>query len=293
MQRHTLSRISRYFAPLVLAACADTSPVLQSEPAEPDQAVLERLRELGLPTHDVELAGEFVRVGGDQNFRRDALLAGAYEERAPEPDAIEKGYSIKDGAGRNVRVPDPGIASNIRLAFDSGTPRFVRDAFIAAAGDFNSIPNSSLRISQNNTGPTITIVWYTSLWGLANCRENLAACSDYPLYGDPGARIHVKGYDVDPDCPDWTPSMLAFMARHELGHALGLMHPNDGLGDAIFDTAECVPTPAHRTQTIATCPLDPGYATIMVAGMPLNPRGCLVSPSVLQTDDRRSLAELY
>jgi hypothetical protein len=95
----------------------------------------------------------------------------------------------------------------------------------------------------------IVLLGFSRLHALASQREN----------GMPGTTIYLKGYDIDPVC-GWTTSALAHTARHEMMHALGMMHPNDGFGDHITTTAPC-------TGSTSACPQTPGYSTIMIAKM--------------------------
>lgn len=184
-------------------------------------------------------------------------------------------------------MPNPANVTNIKLVFDTNVPQVVRDRFINAAGDFNSTANSTARFSQNNTGPTLTIKWM-GLWPTATpCSSSSAACTEWPLSGQPGTRIYINSGRIDPNPSNcgWTTSALDYMSRHEMLHALGMMHPNDGLGDLIAGTTKC-------TGTTSTCPSNPGYPTIMIAKMAFS-SSCTITPTLLQTDDKKSLSTLY
>jgi hypothetical protein len=253
-----------------------------------EAAIAREVEALGFEGADVEVEGNVVRVDGDIILYRDKLLDGLYEpvETVYEPSAdggvVQKGYQRRQG------VVTSGY-TNIKLTWGTGsnvpTPQ-IRDAFIHAAGDFNSTAGSALRLSQKNTGPAVQIKMFSAFWPLGTkpCAIDDIACAEWPVAGKPGHTIYIKE-SPEEACPTWTTSQLARTARHELMHAFGVTHPGDG--DHVPKTGKC-------GASVKDCAGKPDYHTLM--GMYPTPSGkgkCEVTQKVLQTDDKLTLTKLY
>lgn len=131
------------------------------------------------------------------------------------------------------------------------------------------------------------------LWPLPGslCPPSSDACTDLPISNKPSAHIYIKSItNDDPTIQpcDWTTSTLNEIARHELGHAIGMEHPTAGGAPKITGTAPCTTIPA------AMCPVTPGYATVMKAYYTRSAYpACASIYSVLQPDDLLSAGNLY
>lgn len=194
---------------------------------------------------------------------------------------VEKGYRY------------PGIIAaknrgNVRLLFATGTfapSKVVREAFIAAAKAWSSIPGSSIRVSTANTGPTIVVRMVpVGRWDrYSNCYDT-DACADIPLNGRPGYELFVRAESIYRGCEAWGGSNLINVTRHELGHALGFAHPKEKSSKPVNRTASC-------TSSSARCEYDPGYSTIMAA--PEVSAGCTFTPARLTKDDYVTTVATY
>lgn len=261
-----------------LSACA-----LEEEGAEQaledgaDPEAERALHELGVDTKDFYVKGDQIGVG-DVVLNRDELMRGGY--------AWLKRHKTDDKSHAVSTTPPVTAlnAASIKLAFATGTrtpTTQVRNAFISAAGDYNSTcsaasPNNcGVYISQNNAGPAITVyLYFASEWHLSGCQSTQVACSQFPASGAPGTYIHVKDSLLKSGCPTWTAAAIAHVARHELGHAIGFNHP--GVGWLLPETESQVPTPA--TTIMNELAMD---------------AACNFTPTVLQTDDKKGLRYLY
>ncbi len=260
------------FAAMLAIGCA-------SDAAGEDEAIKQQVRALGFTTEAIEVDGDIIRVDDDIILSVSDLLDGNYGPALDDEDETEKGYKNAGLITANW--------GNIKLVFDT-TPaslQFIKDAYINAAGDINSTTGSKIRISQNNTGPTIAVHYRTSLWPTSTtCDASSASCATWPTSGKPGAHIYVKTYAPGGTvCPNWTSAALANRARHELLHTLGMRHPVDGVGTWISGTAKCT----NSDQT--TCQTKPSYSTVMTAGT----SACSPAVQLLQTDDKASIKALY
>lgn len=162
---------------IALAGCA-----MQVEQADDDAFVAEQVAALGFDEDAIEVDGDVIHVD-DIVLYRDKVLNGEYEPVEHVDDTVEKGY-------RTPTVVSPIVKPNIKLAWpavgDASRPTdTIRNAFINAAGDFNSIVGSTLRISQNNPGPSITIVMRPAFaWPAGTrCRATEPACAEWPSNG--------------------------------------------------------------------------------------------------------------
>jgi hypothetical protein len=265
----------------LLALCASLAGCA-AEVIDPndDQAIVAEVEALGFQGADIKVDGNIIRVDRDIILYRDMLLNGDYAEVARTDDGfVEKGY-------RDDAIVTNGIG-NIKLTWgvdrNAPTPT-VRDAFIHAAGDFNSIKGSALRLSQKNSGPAIRINMIKAYWPTDTpCEIGAVACTDWPARGNPSKGIYIKSAPGD-GCASWSTSYLALTARHELMHAIGMAHPLEG--DHIRGTAPCAPKDNDCTER-------PNYATLMGNTPTQGKNPCDATPTVLQTDDRLSVRTLY
>jgi hypothetical protein len=272
---------------LVLATCiaALTGCGAQVERADDDEFVADEVAALGFDADEIEVDGDVIRVDGDIILFREQVLNGEYAPVEHASDSIiEKGYRTPTVVGNAVKV-------NIKLAWppvgDARRPTdTIRNAFINAAGDYNSIAGSTLRISQNNTGAANTIIMRPAFaWPAGTlCKASEPACAVWPSNGNPGHTIYIKDSAVSSSC-NWTTSSLALVARHEFAHTLGIMHVKEVGSTHIPNTKSCAGTPA-------TCADTPGYSTVVKKTIVLD-ASCKTTPTVLQTDDRASIDALY
>lgn len=278
---HRLRYCRLALLPLVVSACIGE---IDDPTNADDESVLDHVEALGYSRDAAVVRGEHVVVEGDMRLNRGALLRGEYE-RALQVDAfsglVEKGYQYPDIIAAKHR-------GNLRLAFATGTfapSKVVREAFIAAAKAWSSIPGSSIRVSTSNTGPAIVVRMVpVSRWEkYSNCRDT-DACSDIPLNGRPGYEIFVRAESIYEGCEKWGGSNLINVTRHELGHALGFAHPKEKGAKPVDKTEHC-------DLTASKCEYDPGYSTIM--GAPEVGTGCSFTPARLTKDDYATVVATY
>lgn len=244
-----------------------------------DDPVRVGLEALGFAVDDATVAGNSIVVGGDLILYRDRLLGGQY--RPVQTETTEKGYWWPGGglvAGDRV--------NNIDLRYGNSShpdrpPKIIRDAYTAAGQAYTNLGNSTVSILPSNTGPGIRLRYRTS-WPppeIPNCGSNAVACAEFPSSGNPGANIYIRS-----SCggTGWGTTSAYAVALHEIGHTLGITHPNDPASTYVPGTARCVPEDA-------TCPNNPSYPTIMQGIVSCtNP-----NPRALTTDDIVTVGKLY
>jgi hypothetical protein len=245
-----------------------------------------KLVELGFNEDSIEFDGNVIRIEGDVILRRDLLAQNAYAR----VQDMKKDGSINKGYRRSSVVTDPYVyETQLIWATGSTAPSTtIKNAFITAAGDFNSI-NSSVYLSQNNPGPwtlKVSVIGEANWPGSSGCSASSLGCADYPAAGRVGANVYLKASGITAKCPTWSASVLANRVRHELAHAYGLMHPRDSGSTHIFSTEEC-------TGKATECQQNPGYPTVMRKNAVVNGTTCATGPTVLQTDDRASIDYMY
>jgi hypothetical protein len=269
---------------LLAAAVSGCIGEIEDPATAGDEAVLDHVEALGHSRESAVIHGEHVIVDGDMRFQRDALLRGEYERAVDVGDfgeLVDKGYRY------------PGIIAaknrgNIRLLFATGTyapTKTIRDAFIAAAKAWSSIPGSSIRISPDNTGPAIVVrmVPAARFEKYSGC-AGTDACADAPLNGRPGYEVFIRAESIHEGCEKWAGSNLINVTRHELGHALGFAHPKEKGSKHLDTTASCAASPSK-------CVLEPGYSTIM--GAPDVGAKCAFTPARLTKDDYATTVATY
>lgn len=267
---------------LGLLGCADEADVNE---ASQERAVLEAAEALGLDPALVQVGEQQVTYDGDLVFDREKLLNGDYEGERPAGSSEEqKGYRYPTLITDNM--------TNIKLAWSSTYPpsTTIKNAFINAAGDYNGTSTSSLVISQSNTGASIT-VWEipdASWTFLSPCQASEPACVT-PSAGHVGPHLYIRS-NPQPGVCGWTTSTLAFVARHELGHAVGFTHIKQAGSTFITGTTPC-------GGTEAACADGAPYTSVMKKTLVVNAApACTAAtgiPLLLQTDDKASLAALY
>jgi hypothetical protein len=278
---HLLRHVRLALLPLALSGCIGE---IEDSTTADDEAVLDHIEALGHSRDSAAIRDEHVIVDGDMRFKRDALLRGEYEQLVEvdeEHALVDKGYRY------------PGIIAaknrgNVRLIFANGTyapTKVIRDAFIAAAKSWSSVPGSSIRISPDNTGPAIVVrtVPAARFEKYSGC-VGTDACADAPLNGRPGYEIFIRAESVHEGCEKWGGSNLINVTRHELGHALGFAHPKEKGSKHIDKTAGCA-------SSVSKCLFEPGYSTIM-AGPDVGAK-CSFTPARLTKDDYATTAATY
>lgn len=278
---HRLKHVRLTLLAVAISGCIGE---LEDPTTADDEAVLDHVEAIGHSRDSAVVHGEHVIVDGDMRFKRDALLRGEYEhvfEVGNLDELVDKGYRY------------PGIIAaknrgNIRLLFATGayTPtKAIRDAFIAAAKSWSSIPGSSIRISPDNTGPAIVVrmVPAARFEKYSGC-VGTDACADAPLNGRPGYEVFIRAESIHEGCEKWGSSNLINVTRHELGHALGFAHPKEKGSTHVAKTASCA-------ASVSKCVFEPGYSTIM--GAPDVGAKCSFTPARLTKDDYATTVATY
>ena len=290
-------------APLLgVAACSSAGPQASEHPTTQEEQLLQAVDRAGFQRAKAVISEKYVLVEGDILLRRDALLRGDYEHKAG-PALVSKGYEYSS-------IVSPDVVGNIRLAFENDDPNNsfpdnvsnLENHFIFAGAvlwpgyDWSQgIYDNAIRVSESNTGPTITVhVIAAEAWRDGPCPDG-TACADPPAGGNPGSNIYVQNsmnpYDNPGQC-EYSDSLMWVIALHEMGHTLGFAHPREMsksgeiLGWWIEGTQGCSDTPAN-------CLNNAGYDTVMTNYSQVPYPDCSVSPSSLSYDDALSARTLY
>lgn len=249
-----------------------------------DEAVLDHIEALGFERGEAAVLEDRVVVQGDILFDRAGLLSGEYERWTQPEDGelIEKGYRYPDLVAAKHR-------SNLRILFAKGDyapTKEMRSAFLAAAKAWSEVPGSSIRISPENTGPAMVVRMVpVGLWPKYSGCKDADACAYAPRNGRPGYDILVRAKTRNKGCATWSPSHLAYVARHELGHAIGFAHPKEAGSKPVKGTKTC------SLATEEACTYEPGYTTVM--GAATIEAGCVYSPARIGKDDYATCAATY
>lgn len=258
----------------------------QLEAGDEEAELLERIGLAGFDPATAVIMPDSISVEGDILLDREKLLAGEYEddgeESGPE-ELIDKGYKRADGL--KVSSANRGKIKLLTTSeIANGLPAIATAAWIA--GESWS-QGSSLSIKGSNTGPSITVRMTDNLPSSCNPTATAIACADAPSGGKPGANIWLKRNVLagTKDC-GWTGQIAASTVAHEMGHALGMMHPLGG--PHISGTASC--DGAMFLCQVGSAPYD---TIMMMRGKPILDN-CTVSPHpYLSDDDLLSASKLY
>jgi len=268
-------------AAVLLGGCAAE---LEDPEAADDGAVLDHVEALGFNPQEAKVIGDHVVVEGDIVFERQGLLRGEYEQfDAPEDsDLVEKGYRYPGLIAEKHR-------GNLRILFASGAyapSNEMRAAFLAAAKAWSEVPGSSIRISPDNTGPAIVVRKVpVKNWAEYSGCEDADACAYAPKNGRPGYDLFVREKSFDKGCTTWSPTGLAYLARHELGHAIGFAHPKTAGSKHVSGTQKC--SKANEAQ----CLKKNDYDTVM--GAAVLKSSCVYSPARITKDDYATCTAVY
>jgi hypothetical protein len=144
--------------------------------------------------------------------------------------------------------------------------------------------------ANNGSGGWIyVIVVNVNDWSLTPCGSSSQACtSGFPQNGYPPYFVYMKSKPFS-SC-DWSLEAFAAVLVHELGHSLGLTHPNQGVH--IAGTEACVPGSDGICRASS-----PGYSTVMSpTAFRFDGGICrLVNTAMIfpQSDDFASIQALY
>lgn len=270
---------------MLLALVGGCAVAVEDPAVANDEAALDHLEALGFERDEAVVTGDHVIVEGDLRFDRKGLLEGDYERLIPvdgDGALIEKGY-------RYPAIISEKNRANVRILFASGgyaPSKAVREAFLAAAKAWSEVRGSSIRISPDNTGPAIVVRQVPAKdWDKYTGCKGTDACADPPRNGRPGYEVFVRERSIDAGCEMWSPSALAYAARHELGHALGFAHPKERGSKRVAGSAACA------KDSEEDCTYRPGYATVMAAATVS--AKCSYSPARVTKDDYATCAAVY
>lgn len=118
----------------------------------------------------------------------------------------------------------------------------------------------------------------------AGCKDT-DACAYAPYNGRPGYDLFIRAESIEQGCTKWSPSALAYVARHELGHSIGFAHPKEKGSKHVKGTKAC------GWATEDDCTFETDYVTVMGAATSA-PR-CVYSPARVTQDDFATCIATY
>lgn len=237
MKTRQLFRLSLAFAlALLIASCKkdatekkeDPTPTIQVK----DEKLYATLKSVGFRDDQIKDVGEFYEVSGDLLFKKNATDLQQVEQYF----ARKKPRTGNDSNGKENQLQYPSLISsfnveNITVYVDPVLKNLfyevgIQEAIGHWAQDIDSKINFSfIDLAVNSPYADVTFVQDNSLTGGY-------AAGEFPSSGAPGWRVRVNtnasaGLSL---------SKQTFLFVHELGHVLGLMHTDEGIGTPIPGT---------------------------------------------------------
>ncbi len=259
----------------------------ESDTPSDTEIALSNLESVGFDRNEAVVNGDNVTVD-DVVFSKQGLIDGEYEPAEENSHGASKGY-------RWGSLVSAANAGKIKLAFATGSAApsaAMVTAVKAAANQWSSVALNTIRISTTNTGPAITVGMSSAWPGTTGCGSGTVACARYPQNGAAGVQLWFR---LIPDGCGWSSARLLNVALHELGHAIGFVHPK-----ALSSSGGAAPIHISGTMSCgqpdeASCAANLNYATVMDGGPTHFQTGTcnITDPTSLTPDDKASIATVY
>ena len=182
-------------------------------------------------------------VEGDISFSK-AELSKVY-------DAMEKlqGQNLQWRHSLMVSTPANQITT-FKYKFDSSIPSNIRTSVNEAFANWNSIRNYKLRFQEVTSGSYNTLITSPP----SNSNAYASAQLPIPSSGGPGTvgsnlRINISAYN------GISHAQRVFITSHEIGHLVGLLHTDEGLGTLIPGTLNSDPHSIMNSGTFFGLPV--------------------------------------
>ena len=211
------------------------SVLLEAYSPEDADALSKQLFEMGVDLADLRVEGDDITAEGDMVFSAKDLLGDS------EPN-IEKGYRA-NVSSNNQRFPmvSQNRLKTIKLVINTTLISNWIGAVRAAATAWSS--TGIVNISESNSGDRVTLSF--ARLGCGSTPESCPiAATTLPVGGHVGASIKINTDNTTVRSnSEANRTML-----HEMGHALGFMHPSEG--SYIGGTARFSPYPTVMSRSI-------------------------------------------
>ncbi|MFN3757634.1 MAG: M57 family metalloprotease [Algoriphagus aquaeductus] len=163
-------------------------------------------------------------VQGDINFSK-AELIGIYDEMGnSQGQNLQLRYSLM------VSTPANQITI-FKYTFDSSIPSHIRESVNEAFANWNSIRNFKFRFEEVSTGVYNTLITSppTNSGAFAEAQLPIASSGGSATIGSV-MRINISLFN------GISHAQRVFISAHEIGHLVGLLHTDEGLGTLIPGT---------------------------------------------------------